>query len=279
MRVHLTRDSARHDERGAVAVIVALLMIPMLILSAFAIDFGNSYSQSRALSTGADSAALAILNEAKAEGEKVGANSCNSYLAAFAAKYPTSASLKAFAATYAAANAPFGRVLTAADITDARLRCPNANPGTLVADVAVTASVATSLGRMVGVSQITSTKPAQAVITVGPKSDCGLCVVGDGLHDLQNGDIAADGTSVSINGELDARNNGSIIITATGDILLEGDTPDHGTFVPEPAEYQPPFSDPLAGMPMPSFAGLPAGHRLVRPGPQPGLRPPDRRAP
>ena len=66
MRVQLTRDAARRDERGAVAVIVALLMIPMLVLSAFAIDFGNSYSQSRALSTGADSAALAVLNEAKA---------------------------------------------------------------------------------------------------------------------------------------------------------------------------------------------------------------------
>jgi hypothetical protein len=60
----LTRVRGSADEeRGAVAVFVALSMVALLILVAFAVDVGNAYAQSRQLSVSADAAALAAAAE------------------------------------------------------------------------------------------------------------------------------------------------------------------------------------------------------------------------
>lgn len=48
------------DERGAVAVMVALLMVPLLGIGAIAVDVGSLYSDRAQLRNAADSAALAI---------------------------------------------------------------------------------------------------------------------------------------------------------------------------------------------------------------------------
>ncbi len=47
------------DEEGAVAIVVALLLSVLLIISAFAVDFGLSYSSSLSLQTAADAASIA----------------------------------------------------------------------------------------------------------------------------------------------------------------------------------------------------------------------------
>jgi len=47
-------------DRGAVAVWVALLMVPLLVVAALAIDVGSAYADRQRLQTGADAAALAI---------------------------------------------------------------------------------------------------------------------------------------------------------------------------------------------------------------------------
>lgn len=60
MRVLLTRvHLSRRDERGAVAVTAALLMVALVGIGAFTIDFGMSYASTRQLQTSADAAALA----------------------------------------------------------------------------------------------------------------------------------------------------------------------------------------------------------------------------
>jgi len=51
--------SRRRDERGAVAVTVALLMVVLVGIGAFTVDFGVSYVSTRQLQTASDSAALA----------------------------------------------------------------------------------------------------------------------------------------------------------------------------------------------------------------------------
>lgn len=53
------RPRAR-DERGAVAVTVALLMVPLIGFAALAVDVSSLYAQRQQLQTGADAAALAI---------------------------------------------------------------------------------------------------------------------------------------------------------------------------------------------------------------------------
>lgn len=56
MRVHLR---PRRDEQGAVAVLVALLVSMLMVLSGFAIDFGAAYTSKRQLQNAADAGALA----------------------------------------------------------------------------------------------------------------------------------------------------------------------------------------------------------------------------
>ena len=58
MRV-LLRRLDRDDERGAVAIMTALLLVVLLVAAAFAVDAGNAYAQNRQLSVAADAAALA----------------------------------------------------------------------------------------------------------------------------------------------------------------------------------------------------------------------------
>lgn len=62
MRVPVSARPARRaarDERGAVAVMIAILMVVIVGMAAFAVDLGAAYANKRQLSIGADAAALA----------------------------------------------------------------------------------------------------------------------------------------------------------------------------------------------------------------------------
>ncbi|MBO1755505.1 pilus assembly protein TadG-related protein [Allobranchiibius sp. CTAmp26] len=51
------------QERGAVSVIVALLMVPLLGFAAFSVDIASLWSEQQQLQTGADAAALAVAQD------------------------------------------------------------------------------------------------------------------------------------------------------------------------------------------------------------------------
>ena len=60
MRVLLDIDSEHvSDDKGAVAIVVAILSLILIVLAAFAVDIGNAYAQVRQLSVAADADALA----------------------------------------------------------------------------------------------------------------------------------------------------------------------------------------------------------------------------
>ena len=59
----MRRRLRRSDERGAVAVTVAILMVVLVGIGAFTIDFGLSYVSTRQLQTASDSAALAAASK------------------------------------------------------------------------------------------------------------------------------------------------------------------------------------------------------------------------
>lgn len=61
MRVLLS--AARRDERGAIAVLSAVLALVLIGVAAYAVDFGMAYNSKRQLQTAADSAALAAASE------------------------------------------------------------------------------------------------------------------------------------------------------------------------------------------------------------------------
>ena len=89
--------SRRRDERGAVAVTVALMMVVLVGIGAFTIDFGLSYVSTRQLQTASDSAALAAASK---YGQLPG--SC----AVLAADTATKASVEASVQTYREDNRP-----------------------------------------------------------------------------------------------------------------------------------------------------------------------------
>lgn len=59
----LLKGRLKHDDRGASAVVVALMMVPIMILAALAIDIGAMHADRQQLQTGADAGALAIAQD------------------------------------------------------------------------------------------------------------------------------------------------------------------------------------------------------------------------
>ncbi|MGJ9372358.1 TadE/TadG family type IV pilus assembly protein [Nesterenkonia sp. CF4.4] len=57
------RRRERQGDRGASAVVVALMMVPIMILAALAIDVGAMHAERQQLQTGADAGALAIAQD------------------------------------------------------------------------------------------------------------------------------------------------------------------------------------------------------------------------
>lgn len=87
-------NSPKPDERGAIAVTVALLLIPILVCLAFVVDAGILHWEKSQLQNGADAAALAVAQECAREG-----TSCTSGAGALANGIAGSNAIDAQAAT------------------------------------------------------------------------------------------------------------------------------------------------------------------------------------
>ena len=116
--------------------------------------------------------------------------------------------------------------------------------------------VVTPLGGVFGSQSVNVQALAVVGLTGSTLGPCGLCVIGPGNHDLQNGEITISGANVVVNGTLQANPQGKITATGGGQINLDGTTPSKGTYTPAPNENQAPIPDPLAGMAMPSYSTL-----------------------
>lgn len=169
MRVHVTRGRpGRRNERGGVAAVVGLLMIPVMLLSAFTLDYGIAYAQAQAYASGADSASLAILKakRAKLTGNPAVVPTCATLMATDGGE------ALAIAKQQADANGPFG-LKSASNQFDVQvaLSCvdKNGNPsptGMLRADVTVKRAVPTTFGKLAGVSTINAIRSSSAALGV-----------------------------------------------------------------------------------------------------------------
>jgi hypothetical protein len=125
--------------------------------------------------------------------------------------------------------------------------------------VVPTRAVATPFAALLGVDNIRVNAIAQAKVTAGGAAECGLCVIGPGLHDVQNGDVSVAGANIAFNGTVDSRSNGSVVAGGGGQIRLQGTKPPQGVWAPAPAQNQPAIADPLAFLTLPpSTTGLTA---------------------
>jgi hypothetical protein len=234
-----------------VALIVAGLVVVLVGISAFTVDFGMAYATKRQLSSAADAASLAADMVYKSDYKglcTVPGNDPNNPVAANA---NVRAAAEAAADSLFVQNFPGG---TAADGSITNLACN----GTGV-QVTYTASGDSSspFGPLLGGSgTITTAGTAAAAYSVGG-GICALCVIGN--VNTNNTDFTVTGGDIYVDGNVSTGPNSNW--TATNSITISGTvsglsqskaTPDWTT--------GPHITDPFAGVTLPSspYAGLTA---------------------
>ncbi len=238
------RRDARRREDGAVVVLVAVLSVVLFGLAALVVDLGLARDTRRQAQNAADSAVLAAGN------------------ALYVAGAADPAAAIAAAKSYARANfgttdddwvhctdpdRPAGFVPVAGQTACISF---SGAPTDEVRVVIPTRQVKTPLAQLFGTSQVAVRAVAQAEVDAGGRAACGLCVIGPGEHDVQNGSIAVAGTNIYVNGTLTANPQLRMSVT-NGEIYLQGDRPDRGFFTPQPYTGQPEMPDPLSFLTLP----------------------------
>jgi hypothetical protein len=245
--VHVTARRYRRDEGGVIAVMVALFSTALLMLAALVADLGAARDTRLQAQNAADAAALA------------GAD------ALYASGSVDLAAATAAAKAYAAANfgvdesAWLGCTDPAPLPVGSGTSCISFDSATapkVVRVVVPARRVSTPLGSLAGVTHVSVDAVAEARVEPGGRAACGLCVVGDGSHDIQNGDITVSGASAFFNGSLIANPQGSVTVTGDGSsIRVQGTVSNKGTFTPAPSTGQPEVADPLAFLTLPPPLG------------------------
>ena len=255
MRV-LLMSRVRRDERGAVAVVVALMMIVLCICAALVTDFGMAYVNKRQAQTAADAAVLAAGRVIAGQ-----SGSC--------------ADLTANTALMSGANAAADqlRLANLPGSPDVNL-VPDCSTGSLRLDYHVNVDSPLWLGQIVtGTNHLNVDREAQVTITATPSrlvGGCSICVLGD--VDAGNSDLKVIGGDISVNGTVttgpqsfwDAST--SINLTRPPNGLSQGNaTPDWTIGSPIP--------DPLASLslPLPTAGMVNRGNVDPCNGPGPGV--------
>jgi Flp pilus assembly protein TadG len=232
-----------------IAVIVAVSATMLLVLAGIVADLGQARDVRLQAQDAADAAALAAAN------------------ALYASGTVDLAGATAAARDYAGRN--FGvrdsdwttcvdhTPLPASSGTSC-ISYDSATAPTVVRVVVPARRVSTPLGSLAGVTHVDVAGSAEATVKPGGLAECGLCVIGDGIHDIQNGDIAVGGASAYFNGSLVANPQGSIDVTGEAStISVQGSVSNQGTFTPAPRTGQRAVPDPLAFLQVPpTTAGL-----------------------
>lgn len=224
------------------AIMAALMMLVIALLAGFVVDFGAAYVAKRQQQTAADAAALA------------GGGAVFDH----DAELPDFAAAEAAAKSLATQNTNSDEPLDWAGCSDEdhlpivlSTQCISFQMDAFDVWVRVkmpTHLVETTFGQLAGVSAIEVGAAARSTIRRGGASRCGLCVIGSGLHDLQNGDTFVSGADVHLNGSITVGNNGQVV--TDGAITVQGTaTGPLNHYTPDPQVGQDPLRDPLRDYP------------------------------
>lgn len=245
------RRRDRRGERGAVAIMVALISVSIFIICGLVVDLGNGRVQRSRAQDAADAASLAAANALYASGGTANLPSAVTAAETYAAN------------DFGTTTADWASCVDSAHlaVTSSASSCISFDSATAPTTVRVlipTRHIPTTFGRLAGVNNMAVSGAADATVKPGDRAACGLCVVGSGTHNIQNGNITISGASVDFNGSVIANSNGSITVTGTGStISIQGTVSSAGTFTPAPATNQPAINDPLASVTLPpSTVGL-----------------------
>jgi hypothetical protein len=248
----------RRDDQGAVAILVAVLAAAMFVIAALVIDLGLARDTKRQSQNAADASSLAAANVlypttgvcATPSGTPPpcftdAVNAAKSYASV---NFGTTEDDWADCEDASAFYAPDSECISFTDnaFGDTAPVLP-----TKVRVVMPTREVKTGLGVVAGVSKVPVASMARATLQPGGAGPCGLCVIGAGVHDLQNGDALVTNTSVHFNGSLALNPNGSVV-SQGGTVSIQGERVDNkGTVTPAATEGVPPLPDPMSALTVP----------------------------
>lgn len=246
---------ARHDrtdESGVVAVVVGLLATALFLVAALVVDLGLARDTRRQSQNAADASALAaanVLYPAAACTTPVGGTPPCLVDAVNAAKDYAAVNFGVNASEWATCpTAPAGfHVVTGSPTC---ISFDDLTKPTKVWVVMPTRNVKTGLGTLAGVDNVPVWSGARAALTPGGGGPCGLCVIGPGDHDLQNGDALVTNASIYFNGDLTLNPQGSVTSTG-GQVNIEGSGPDKGSVSPAPTTGAAHIDDPMASLVLP----------------------------
>lgn len=240
----------RRSQSGAVAVVVGFVSLALFVLAALVVDLGDARDVRRQAQAAADASALAAVNALYLNGGI--ANTSQAVAAAksyAAANYGTTDAQWAACTdpnkppAYVAVGGPCISIDQAVQPTTVRVKLPDKRVGTPFASV-------------IGVHSVPVAAKAHASVTLKPR--CGLCVLGSGTHNLQNGDISVTNADFYSNGSTDTGSNGAV--TVTGGTLSVYGTTSGSHYSPAPATASSPVPDPLIRLPLPpDMSSLPTG--------------------
>lgn len=246
MRVQLKR---RRDERGAVAILAALLALVLLGISAFTVDLGMAYVTKRQLSAASDAAALAADAYYKTNYQglcTVPGNDPNN---------PTTANAAVRANAEKAADDLFKQNYPNGTDADGNITNLSCNGTGVQVTYSASGKSSSPFGPLLGGSgTITTAGTAAAAYSVGG-GICALCVIGNVNTNntdftVTGGDIYVDG-NVSVNPQSYWTASNSITISGTVSGLSQTKaTPDWTT--------GPHIADPFANVTLPKspYTGL-----------------------
>jgi Flp pilus assembly protein TadG len=246
------KTRSHESERGAVAIITALVAVMLFIIAALVVDIGLAKDTRRQSQNAADASALAAGNVLYQTGATCTTTPCWTQSITAAKDYALAnfgVPATAWASCTDSAHLPY--------VVSGQSQCISFNSASNPTRVRVKIPVRdlkTTFGNLAGVSNIPIATAARAVLNPGGNLSCGLCVLGSGmLHDLQNGDATVAGASIHFNGNVSVSNNG--LVSTTGTITVEGSAGGPlSKYDPDPTVGTPPIADPLAGLVLPPAA-------------------------
>jgi Flp pilus assembly protein TadG len=234
------------DERGAVAVFVALSSLVMFMMAALVVDMGHARDVRRQAQVAADASALAAGNELY---RGVGPLNPRITQAVDAAKTYAAENLGVAAADWATCTDSSKLAYVPTSSTP----CISFDQQTTPTQVRVripVRHVATGVARVFGTTEIDVAARARASLKPQQQSKCALCVLGSTTHDLQNGDATASGGDIWFNGSVNVGSNG--LVATDGQIVVQGTaTGPLANYTPDPITGQPAASDPLSFLALP----------------------------
>lgn len=263
--VHPLSHLGRRDD-GAVAILTVILTSAVFIgLSALVVDLGLARDSRREAQNAADASALAAGNVVYLSDGTVNIGAVtdpiNGTSAISAAK---TYAFKNYGVTYAdwTTCSDSSKLTFPVPVLASCISFDSSTKPKTVRVKMPTRQVSTPFAQIWGVSTVPVSAVAQVQLKSG-KASCGLCVIGTDPLALGVGDIIVSEGDIAINGPVNANNANAIVTVGSGyDVNLTQTSMPNGTYpVGEPHLGQVAVEDPLAGITMPSWAGL-AHHTL-----------------